>query len=163
MNRLLLTILLILLSFLFISLQSTIFSPIHSESFHPDLNLILIVFLGLFSDMKGGAILAIGNGYMMDVLSGYLPGIHSISRLSVFIILKDLSEHVYSQSRITQTITIFSSTLFLWGFIWAALKLKSDSSLSVPLSNATTQAVVNTLVGLPIFWIIRTLHGKTQQ
>lgn len=162
-NRALPVIFLISLSFLFIILQSTFFSPTHfGRAFYPDLNLILIVFLGLFSDLRRGAIIAIGNGYMMDVLSGYVIGIHSLSRLSVFIILKGISQHVYSQSRITQAIAISFGTLFLWSFIWTGLKLKTDLELGVSLGDVMRQGAVNTIVGLPVFWIIKRLYAKIQ-
>lgn len=164
MNRVLPVIFFILLSFLFIILQSTFFSPTHlGLAFFPDLNLILIIFLGLFSDLRRGAIIAIGNGYMMDVLSGYVIGIHSLSRLSVFIILKGISQHVYSQSRITQAIAISFGTLFLWSFIWAGLKLKTHLEFGISLGDVMTQGVVNTIVGLPVFWVIKGLYAKIQR
>ena len=163
MNRVLPVIFLISLSFLFIILQSTFFSPTHFDwAFYPDLNLILIVFLGLFSDSRRGAIIAIGNGYMMDVLSGYMIGIHSLSRLSVFVILKGISQHVYSQSRITQAIAISFGTLFLWSFIWAGLKLKTEFEFGISLGDVMVQGVVNTIVGLPVFWVIRGFYAKIQ-
>lgn len=164
MNRVLPVIFLILLSLLFIVLQSTFFSPIHfGHAFYPDLNLVLIVFLGLFSDLRRGAIIAIGNGYMMDVLSGYVIGIHSLSRLSVFVILKGISQHIYSQSRITQAMAVLFATLFLWGFIWVSLRLKTDDlEFGISLGDVMTQGVVNTVVGLPVFWIINGLYAKVQ-
>lgn len=163
MNRALPVIFLISLSFIFIILQSTFFSPTHvGRSFYPDLNLIFIVFLGLFSDLRRGAIIAIGNSYMVDVLSGYVIGIHTISRLSVLVILKGISQHVYSQSRITQAIAISFGTLFLWSFIWASLRLKMDFEFGISLGDVMAQGVVNTVVGLPVFWVIKKLYAKVQ-
>jgi rod shape-determining protein MreD len=163
MNRMLPAIFLISLSFLFIILQSTFFSPTHfGWAVYPDLDLILIVFLGLFSDLRRGAIIAIGNGYMMDVLSGYVIGIHSLSRLSMFVILKGISHHVYSQSRITQAIAISLGTLFLWSFIWSSLKLKTGFEFGISLGDVIMQGVVNTIVGLPVFWVIKGLYAKIQ-
>ncbi len=154
MSRALPFLFLILLSFLFIILQSTFFTPTHSgRAFYPDLNLIFIVFLGLFSDLRRGAIIAIGSGYMVDVLSGYVIGIHTLSGLSVFVILKGISQHVYSQSR---------STLFLWSFIYAGLKLKTEFEFGISLGDVMTQGVVNTIIGLPVFWVIKRLYAKIQ-
>src|ERR1700758_175025 len=159
MNRIFSIILLIAISFFFIILQSTLFSSTHLGAFYPDLNLILIIFLGLFSDVRRSAIIALGNGYMMDILSGYVLGIHSFSRFSVFIVINGISSHVYSQSRITQVIAIFFSTLFLWSFIRTAVKLKTGSDFGISLGDVIAQAIINTLVGLPIFWIIKRLHA----
>jgi rod shape-determining protein MreD len=163
-NRVLPITFLILLSLLFMVLQSTFLSPTHfGRAFYPDLNLVLIVFLGLFADLRRGAIIALGNGYIMDVLSGYVIGIHSLSRLSVFVILKGISQHVYSQSRITQAIAILFATLFLWSFICISLRLKADLEFGISLGDVMTQGVVNTVVGLPIFWIIKGLYAKIQE
>ena len=163
MNKALPFLFLISLSFLFIILQSTFFTQTHSgRAFYPDLNLIFIVFLGLFSDLRRGAIIAIGNGYMVDVLSGYVIGIHTLSRLSVFVILKGISQHVYSQSRITQAIAISFGTLFLWSFICAGLKLKTEFEFGISLGDVMTQVVVNTIIGLPVFWVIKRLYAKIQ-
>ena len=112
MNRIFSIIFFALLAFVFIILQTTLFSPNHFGPFYPDLNLILIVFLSLFSETRGGAIIALGNAYMTDVLSGYLFGIHIFSRLAVFTALKGFSENVYSQSKVTQGIAIFFSSIF---------------------------------------------------
>jgi rod shape-determining protein MreD len=162
MNRIFSIIFLVSISFFFIILQSTLFSPGHFGAFYPDLNLILIVFLGLFSDVRRSAIIALGNGYMMDVLSGYMLGIHSLSRFSVFIVINGISSHVYSQSRITQIIAIFFGTLFLWSFIRTGVKLKTGSDFGISLGDVIAQAIINTFVGLPVFWVTKRLYAKIQ-
>jgi rod shape-determining protein MreD len=125
MSKLFSFVFLLLISLLFIVLQSTLLSPRQLGVFHPDLNLILIIFLALFSEVKGSAIIAIGNGYMMDILSGYMLGIYTLSRFSVFAMLQGFSMSVYSQSRLIQGVAIFLGTLFSWTFMWAAFKVKS--------------------------------------
>ena len=160
MNRLYQIIVFVLLSFLFVILQSTLFSPKHLGIFYPDLNLIFVVFLGLFSEVRGSAIIALGNGFMMDVLSGNLIGLYSLSRLSLFLVLKGLSTHIYAQSRITQVIGLFCSTLFSWGFIWIGLKMRTDFRIS--FGEIMAQSFVNTIVGLPLFWLIKNLYARVQ-
>jgi rod shape-determining protein MreD len=153
----------ILLSFIFIILQSTILCPANRSFFYPDLNLILILFLAIFSGTRGNTIIAIGNGYMMDVLSGYTIGVHTLSRLSVFAIVRSTCERVYSQSRIVQAFTILSSTLFSWGFVWIIVRMKTDLDFGISLSGVVVQAIVNTLVGLPLFWMIKKLYARVQK
>lgn len=160
MNKILSVAFLILLSFVFIILQSTILSPRHLGIFRPDLNLIWIIFLSLFSQVRGSAIIALGNGYMMDVLSGHMFGIYTLSRISVFAILKGFSMNVYSQSRIMQGIAIFFGTLFAWGFIWAVLEIKSSLEFSVSFVSVFVQSVVNTMIGIPLFWVIKRLYAQ---
>jgi rod shape-determining protein MreD len=144
---------------MFIILQSTFFSPKCLGVFHPDLNLVLIIFLALFSDVKGSAIIAVGNGYLMDILSGYMVGTYTLSRLSLFAILQGFSVNVYSQSRVMQGFAIFWGTLFSWGFIWATFKVKSNFEFDVSFIDVVVQSVVNTLVGIPLFWMINKFYA----
>ncbi|HEY7535560.1 MAG TPA: rod shape-determining protein MreD [Thermodesulfobacteriota bacterium] len=160
MNRLYDILLFTLVSFIFIILQSTLFSPKHLGVFFPDLNLILVVFLGLFSEVRGGAIIALGNGFMMDVLSGNVIGLYSLSRLSLYLILRGLSTHIYTQSRLTQASALFFSTLFSWCFIWIGLKIRTDFRIS--LGDIMAQSFVNTLTGIPLFLIIHKLYARVQ-
>jgi rod shape-determining protein MreD len=160
MNKVISAALFILLSIVFIILQSTLFSPRNLGVFHPDLNLIWIIFLSLFSEVRGSAIIALGNGYMMDVLSGHMFGIYTLSRLSVFAILKGFSMNVYSQSGVIQGVAIFLGTLFAWGFIWAVLEIKSNLNFGISFLEVFVQSVVNTIVGIPLFWVIKRVNAK---
>jgi len=162
MNRLLSVIFLILLSIVFMILQTTFLSPNHVGVFYPDLNLILIVFLSLFCELRGGAILAFGNAYMMDVLSGCLFGIHTLSRFAVFTVLNGFSDNLYSQSKFTQAVAIFFSTVFSWFFIWAVLKTRTDTGFGISIGLVMAQGVINTLLGLPIFWMIKKSYARVQ-
>jgi uncharacterized membrane protein len=51
----------------------------------------------------------------------------------------------------------------LWGFIWAALKIRADFGFGVSLGDIMTQGMVNALVGLPVFWIIKKLYARLQK
>lgn len=160
MSKILSVAFLVLLSFVFIIFQSTVLSPRHLGVFRPDLNLIWIIFLSLFSGVRGSAIIALGNGYMMDVLSGHMFGIYTLSRISVFAILKGFSMNVYSQSRIMQAIAIFFGTLFAWGFIWAVFEIRSSLEFSVSFVGVLVQGVVNTTIGIPLFWAVKRLYAQ---
>ena len=80
MNSTLTAIFFSAISLLFIVLQSTFLAPIKIGSFSPDLNLILIIVIAMLSDVKAGSIFALGNGYLMDVLSGGLMGVNTLYR-----------------------------------------------------------------------------------
>jgi rod shape-determining protein MreD len=162
MNRIASIIFLALLSFIFIILQTTLFAPNDFGLFYPDLSLIFIVFLALFSETRGGAIIALGNAYMTDVLSGYMFGIHTFSRLAVYTTLKGFSESVYSQTKLAQVIAIFFSTIFSWFFIWAVLKTKTDIGFDISLGGVMVQGVMNILIGFPVFWIIKKAYARIQ-
>ena len=95
MNKYLSIVFLVLVSIVFITIQTTLLSPKNLNYYYPDLNLILIVFLGIYSEIRGGFFLALGNGILMDVLSGNLPGTFTLSRLSAYLLVRSGSNHVY--------------------------------------------------------------------
>ena len=163
MTRYFSTIFIILLSILFIALQTTLLSPMNAGYMFPDLNLLLIIFLAVYTDVKGGLILATGNGYLMDVLSGNLPGTFTISRLSTYLLVRTSSSHVYLKKWLIQGLVIFLATIFSWTFILSIFRIKQDTYFTLTLEQIVRQAVVNTVVGIPLFWGIAKIHAKLQK
>lgn len=163
MNKYLSIIFLILLSVIFITIQTTLLSPHNLNYYYPDLNLILIVFLGIFSEVRGGFLLTLGNGYMMDVLSGNLPGTFTLSRLSAYLLVRSGSNHVYLRKAIVQGLVIFLATIFTWIFILTIIKIKKDDSGDITVKYILIQGIVNALVGVPIFWIIHKINARFQK
>ena len=163
MNKPLSIILFTFISLLFITLQTTLLSPRKVGYVFPDLNLILIVFLGVYSEARGSFVLAAGNGYLMDVLSGNLPGTFTISRLSAYLLVRTSSNHVYLKKWLVQGLVIFFATIFSWTFIISIFRIRQDTYFTLTLSEIMTQAVVNTIVGIPLFWVIAKLHAKLQK
>jgi rod shape-determining protein MreD len=163
MNKSISIILFVLISIIFITLQSTLLSPRNVGYVFPDLNLILIVFLAVYSEVRGSFLIATGNGYMMDVLSGNLPGTFTISRLSAYLLVRTSSNHVYLKKWLIQGLVIFLATIFSWTFITVIFKIKQDTHFTLTLSEIMAQDVVNTIVGVPLFWVIVRLHAKLQK
>jgi rod shape-determining protein MreD len=160
MNRFISFVFLFLVSIIFLILQTTILSPRKLGVFSPDLNLILIVFLALFFEVRVGAIIALGSAYMTDVLSGYLIGIHTLSRFAVFTVLKGFSENLYAQSKFTQAMALFLSTLFSWFFVWVVLKMRTDVGFGITPGLVMAQGLVNTVLGLSVFWLIGKANAR---
>lgn len=163
MNRTLAISLIIIISIVFITVQTTILSPRTAGYMFPDLNLILIVFLAVYSETRGSFLLAAGNGYMMDVLSGNLPGTFTISRLSAFLLVRTSSNHVYLKKMIVQGLVIFLATIFTWTFILSVIKIKGEGGFHISFSEIMTQGLVNTIVGVPLFWAARRVHARFQK
>ena len=163
MNRTVNVIVLILISILFITLQSTVLSPANRSFFFPDLNLILIVFLAIYTETRGSFLLAAGNGYMMDVLSGNLPGTFTISRLSAYLLVRTSSNHVYLKKIVVQGMVIFFATIFTWAFILSIIKIRSNSGLQISISEVLIQGLVNTVVGVPLFIAAKRVHARFQK
>ena len=162
MNNYIYCVSIILLSIIFISIQSTLFSPLHAGYLFPDLNLILIVFLSLRPGVKANIVMATGNGYLMDVLSGNLPGTFTISRHSSYLLIRTGSVHIYLKKYLTQAAVVFSATIFSWTFIYVVFKINGEAYFTLTFSEIITQAVVNTLVGVPLIWMIGKAYAKLQ-
>lgn len=163
MNKYFSIIFLVLVSVIFITIQSTLLSPHNLGYYYPDLNLILIVFLAIFSEIRGGFFLALGNGYMMDVLSGNFPGTFTISRLSAYLLVRSGSNHVYLKKSLIQGLVIFFATVFTWIFILTIIKIKKDDSFDITAKSILIQGIVNAIVGVPIFWMIHRVNARLQK
>ncbi len=151
------------LSVLLIVLQSTLFSPIKIGSFSPDFNLILIIIIAMLSDVKGGSIFALGNGYLMDVLSGGLMGVNMLSRLSVYAAIRGSMNNVYYHQIPVLLIVIFLCTIFSWLFIWIVIKINSDIDFSFSLGVLLKQGAINTIIGLPLYLMIKKIYERIQK
>ncbi len=163
MNKYLSIIFFIVVSIIFITIQSTLLSPKNLSYYYPDLNLILIVFLAIFSEVRGGFFLALGNGYMMDVLSGNLPGTFTLSRLSAYFLVRSGSNQVYLKKSLVQGLVIFIATVFTWIFILSIIKIKGQDSFDITAKSILIQGIVNAIVGVPIFWMIHRINAKFQK
>jgi rod shape-determining protein MreD len=163
MNKYLSIIFLVLLSVVFITIQTTLLSPHNLNYYYPDLNLILIVFLAIFSEVRGGFFLTLGNGYMMDVLSGNLPGTFTISRLSAYLLVRSGSNHVYLRKALVQGLVIFLATIFTWIFILTIIKIKKGDIGDITAKYILIQGIVNALFGIPIFWMIHRINARFQK
>jgi rod shape-determining protein MreD len=163
MNKTVTFVSLLLVSVLIVPVQSTLLSPRNAGYLIPDLNLIFIVFLAVYSETRGSFLLAAGNGYMMDVLSGNLPGTFTISRLSAYILVRTSSNHVYLKKALVLGLVIFLSTIFTWTFILTIIRIKSDAGFQLSFSDIILQGLVNSVVGVPLFWAAGRIHARFQK
>jgi rod shape-determining protein MreD len=163
MNKAASITLLVILSLVFLVFQSTLLSPKNLGIYSPDLNLILIIIISLLSGFKGGSILALGNGYFLDVLSGNLLGVNTISRLSVYALIRSTSENIYYNRIAVISLVIFLSTIVLWCFTWVVVKINSEIQFNISLHEILKQGSVNTVVGLPLYFLIKKLYERVQK
>lgn len=163
MNKTVTFVSLLLVSVLIVTVQSTLLSPRNAGYLIPDLNLIFIVFLAVYSETRGSFLLAAGNGYLMDVLSGNLPGTFTISRLSAYILVRTSSNHVYLKKALVLGLVIFLSTIFTWTFILTIIRIKSDAGFQLSFGDIILQGLVNSVVGVPLFWAAGRIHARFQK
>lgn len=156
-------IVLIFVSLLINILQATVFSPSAGNYFSPDLNLILIIFIAISKDIRLGILLVIFNGFLLDVMSGYMLGINTFSRLSLYIILKRSSSHFDYESYTPVFLSLLLGTIYVWMFIWLILTLKSVSDLKIIKNVIIYQAIINSAVGIIFFHIKNKINATVQK
>lgn len=163
MNNAFTAVFLIFLSLISIVLQSTLLAPIKIGSFSPDFNLTLIIVIGMLSDVRGGSIFALGNGYIMDVLTGGLVGVNALSRLGIYAVIRAAARNVDYQQIPVLSIVIFLSTIISWFFIWVLIKINSEVDFSVSPYVILKQGAVNTIIGIPLYLMIKRIHERIQK
>ena len=153
-------------SFLFIIIQTSVVSTSSLGKFTPDLNLILIICLAVRAEIPYLFTLAVINGFLMDVFSAGALGFHTVTRFAVFMALRagiyNLNydrDHPFSLS-----LALFTGTLLMHLLVLILLLFNQDSGqmafLSIEL--ALYQAIINTVVGVPIIMLLRKLDGITK-
>ncbi|UCD70675.1 MAG: rod shape-determining protein MreD [Syntrophobacterales bacterium] len=95
------------LIFLSLVVQTTALAGLPHQLAKPDLLLILIVYLGLYTSPLAGAILAFLAGYMMDIFSGSIFGVHTFSKTAIFFLTIFIKDRFYVKSPLFQGGTIF--------------------------------------------------------
>ena len=153
----------LLCSFLFIVIQTSVIPTSSLGKFTPDLNLILIICLAIRTEIPYLFTLAMLNGFLMDVFSAGALGLHTITRFAVFLTLR-VSMHNLNYNRnnfFFLPLALFIGTLLMHLLLLILLLFRQDSGqvafLSVEL--AFYQAIINTVVGVPIIMLLRKLDG----
>lgn len=150
-------------SFLFIIIQTSVVPTSSLGKFTPDLNLILIICLAIRTEIPYLFTLAMLNGFLMDVFSAGALGLHTVTRFAVFLTLR-VSMHNFNYNRsnpLFLPLALFIGTLLMHLLMLILLLLRQDSGqaafLSVEL--AFYQAIINTVVGVPIIMLLRKVDG----
>lgn len=86
--------------------------PVHIASpFKPDLLLIIVVYLALRGSFRAGAPLSWGLGAVKDVFGGIYLGLNAFSFLLIFLVIKNISDRLYTESAPLFVITVSVATL----------------------------------------------------
>lgn len=80
-------------------------------SFKPDLLLVIMVFIALRESFEVGAPLAWLLGMLNDVCSGLYLGLDAVTFLILFLVIKSVSDRLYSDSAILFVLTVTSVSL----------------------------------------------------
>lgn len=154
------------LSFLLIIIQTSVIPATSLGKFTPDLNLILIICLALRAEIPYPFTLAMLNGFLMDIFSAGTWGAHTVTRFAVFLVLR-VSMHNINYDRnhpLLLSLAFFTGTLFMHLMSLVLLLFRQDSGqvAFLSLELALYQAIINTVVGVPMIMLLRKLDGITK-
>ncbi|WP_243371947.1 rod shape-determining protein MreD [Geotalea sp. SG265] len=134
-------------------LQTTIFPRYLLDPFHPNLLVILVVYLGLRSKSRFGSLAAFSLGLLHDCFSGIYLGINGFSYLCIFHALHKTADRLYTDSRYLMVLTVFLATVatglinMLLLFIFSA----ANGIYATLLPSLVPQALVDALIASLVF------------
>ena len=160
MNRVYLYLFFTFALLLFVVIQTTLLSPANLGRLYVDLTLILVVYLSLAAEVRGGVFFAFLSGYFIDLFSGTNLGIYVFSRLSLFIILRFLVTKIYSDRFDIQILIILLSILYEWAILTAVYNISSQLDTALSFNFIIINILINTVVGYLCFVILKEFHGK---
>lgn len=152
-------------SFLFIIIQTSVIPTFSLGKFTPDLNLILIICLVSRPEVPYLFTLALLCGFLMDVFSAGAWGFHVVTRFIVFLGLRESIRNLNYTPKgpFSLSLVLFTGTLLLYLLLFVLFLLEQGEQvafLSVEL--VVYQAIINTVVGIPIMMFLRKLDGITK-
>ena len=163
MNKVLTFIVLVILTFIINILEVTLLSPSANNHYFPDLNLIFIIYISINKNLPLGILIVLLNGYMKDLMSGYMLGINIFSRLSLFIILTSSLDYFNFKNIMPKLMALFFGTIYIWLFLWSIIFLKSVSDFEVGANAIMKQAIINSLIGILIFQLSYKINARIQK
>jgi len=92
-------------------LQSSVLPVYFAAPFKPDLLLVIMVFLALRISLLAGAPLSWTLGLVKDVFSGIYLGLNALSFLFIFLVIKNISDRLYTGSVPLFVIAVSVATL----------------------------------------------------
>lgn len=163
MNKIISFSVLIAITFIILLLQTTLLSPSSEKYFYPDLNLIFIILLALRNNIPGAVFIVLLNGYVMDVMSGYMLGINTFSRLATYLLIRGSGRKVDLNSISLQFVAFFGGTVLTWLFIVAVFATKFSFNPNISLELILSQATINSILGLSANYLIQRSYAKLQK
>lgn len=113
MKKLVINILLILTIFIIYFLQSNFFTWFNIAGIMPNLFVILVLFIGLFTNKTMGTIYGIVIGLILDLLFGISVGIQAVSLGLIGFLAGIFDKNFSKDSRMTIMLMVLSSTVIV--------------------------------------------------
>lgn len=126
----------------------------------PDFILIIVVYSGLFLTKNSATAIGFTAGFIQDALSFKLMGINSLSKCLIGFSIGGLREKILNENLIVQYLFTFIATIFNGMIFFLALKwlLFPEIKELDFLGNLFIQAVYNSILAPPIFWLLNKMR-----
>jgi len=102
----------LLIGFFFLTLQTTLLTPLSIQRVRPDLLLVLTLYLGIYYPPISGCLLTFLIGFLMDLFSGNSFGLYTFTRPFIFYLTQLFKDRFYLQGFSSQFLFVFLSALF---------------------------------------------------
>lgn len=160
MNKLYLYLFYISVFFVAIVIQTTLLSPENTGVFYVDYSLIAVIYISLFPEISGLIMLAFFSGYTIDVLSAADIGIYTISRLSLYILLRLLITKVYSDKFIVEFGIILLSVIYERLFLYIVTVLGSMTYVNMQFGFTVKNILINAIAGYLFFVLLKEINER---
>ncbi len=146
-------LILFLLPFSAILLQSTVFSYFSIKGTLPDLLLIFVVFFALINGARGGTVYGFLCGLFEDLYLGRFIGVNALSKAFTAYLIGYFQGRVFKENILVALIAVFSST-FINSFLLFILALFTHKIFHVDVNILFTviyQSIYNTVLAIPLY------------
>jgi len=146
-------LLLFLLPFTAILLQSTVFSFYSIKGTLPDLVLVFVVFFALINGARGGTIYGFLCGLFEDLYLGRFIGVNALSKAFTAYLVGHFQDRVFKENILVAMITVLLST-FINSLLFFFLALFTHDIFNVDMNIVVAviyQSIYNTVLAIPLY------------
>ncbi len=150
-----------LLGFILIAIQTTFFHYFPHWLGRPDLSFILLVFSGYKFGWLPGLLLAFLLGWLMDVTSGVFPGTYLLLVLTVFSIVKFLSQNSSVRENVFQIPLVGVSYFSVQCFFYLFFSITQPGTLPPwSWSKIVQETLILLVASIPCFVFFNWMYEK---
>lgn len=146
-------VILIILPFLAIFLQSTIFAGLSIKGTVPDIMLIFVAFFALLNGPNRGTVYGLLCGLLEDLYIGRIIGINALSKGLVAYIIGKLQGNVFQENILVGILMAVIATLInaVLVLVITAISLQTLIIDSAILFSILYQTIYNSVIAIPIY------------
>ena len=148
---------LILIFFLIYFLQANFFTWFNIAGIMPNLYVILVLFIGLFTKRKLGVVFGFVFGLYLDIILGKTVGISAFALGAIGLIGEILSKNFSKDSRFIVTLMVIITTAIYETVLYIFTMLRTEGTIEILAFSKIllVELVFNTLITIIIYPIIK--------